>query len=477
VTREMIDLTTSLEHPDLGIVRLFSTYSWGYVRLWRFNAEGEFQRIEANGYREYFPLRSLEQIHTWPQGEQLRLFEQLEVDSFASIHTLYGRPTRLAAKSFVRLTAAWVDMDYGHNGGNLTGTEAVAAVDQLVSGGVLPPVSIYEHTGRGLRAYWMLGETEVEWDGRFRKYQTVQDHGGIFPDEPDGEQLLDRSRWRPRARGNEALLQRTNKALVSRVAEHCPELNPDFAMTATTSSQRIHGSINSRAGQRVSYLIRLPEGMSEPATYTLAELCKFCGLEPPARRKSRSDKPRDKALSSRNRKRFPPLWEELQAIRQHRGGVFEEGLRNRVCLYAAWILHGCEWSGEAIWEEVSDLALHGCYPPLTESEADFAYRNGRKLDYYPTNATIALELGVTAAEVAELELKSLDPDYQYRPGAGTTTARRKWRRDRLQEIADAEGAPIPRSLRALAEELDTSLPTLRRDLVALGLSTAGQPAA
>jgi len=475
--REMIDLTTPLDHPDLGIVRLFSAYHWGYVRLWRFDDEGEFERIEANGYREYFPMRSLEQIHTWPQGEQLRLFEQIEVDAFASIHTLYGRPQRLTAASFTRLNAAWVDMDHGHNGASMSGDEAVAAVDQLESDGVLLPVSVFEHTGRGLRAYWMLGETEAEWDGRFRKYQTVQDHGGIFPDEPYVEQLLDRSRWRPRAHGNEALLQRINKALVSRVGAACPELNPDFAMTATTSSQRIHGSVNSRSGQRVSYVIRLPEGMSEPATYTLGELCEFCGLELPntqTTQTARSYERKDQAMVKRNRMRFLPLWSELQEIRQHRGGAFKEGVRNRACLYAAWILHGCGWSGEAIRDEVYDLALRGCDPPLTESDARYAYQRGRQADHYTSNRTLALQLGVTAAEVAELGLKSIDPDYKYRPSTGATTARRKWRRARLQVIAGAEGNPIPRSLPALAEELGADPQTIRRDLKAVGLETAGQ---
>ena len=59
------------------------------------------------------------------------------------------------------------------------------------------------------------------------------------------------------------------------------------------------------------------------------------------------------------------------------------------------------------WEEVQDLASGGCEPPLPEHEAWNAYKNGVSLDQYPTNATIASELGVTNFEVKRLGLEKV----------------------------------------------------------------------
>ena len=191
--------------PDLVMLRVFHTHRWGYVRLFRL-PDGDFERVGAKSFTEYFPVRSLEWFHSWPAGERKRFLQQLGEDSFSSIHTLYGVPTQLKQASYTRLNAAWVDLDYGHSSDHMSSSEAIEALDQLIADAVLPPVSILEHTGRGLRVYWMLTECEDLWQERVHRSVSIQALGYIppvqnaefvAPDDVSTEQLLDLTRWRP----------------------------------------------------------------------------------------------------------------------------------------------------------------------------------------------------------------------------------------------------------------------------------------
>jgi len=491
----------------------FHAYRAGYVHLWRRGRDKPRYPIDAEGWKGTFPVQAIRSFYLWAPSEQERFLGQLKEDSYASINTLYDRYDRPnpPAKYYTRLNAAYVDLDYGRGKDSMTDDEAIAAVDQLVADGILPTVSVIEQTGRGLHVFWLLSETEAEGEKRVGTYRAIRglkkgkpmDHlrpPYAFPHEIkqyrpfdkldsygrfDGvawwERILDLTRWPPYAlNGNGYRLGEINRALVARIRRECPELVPESGATSVTLHMRLPGSINSKSGTSVVHTVRLAEGTGIPATYTLDGLRQFLGLAKPPRRPKRTrtkkapDSPEAQRGAAMRRARCTRLWDELQRIRQHRGG-FREGQRKRVCFLSAIILRGLGLPDTEIEYEVFELA-RSCRPPLEAWDAKDAIKGALGRLKLPKNVTLATDLGVTATEVSELGLNSIDPDHKYRPDAGRTTARRKERWERIQQLVDELGNPLPLSLSELAARLSYPESTLRRDIKAMGVRTRGQQA-
>lgn len=476
------------DSPSLTQISYFHPYDWGFIHLLRRPAGSSKPKlVSANGFRGAFPVAALKEFAWWPEEEKTNLLGQLDTDAYASINTLYSANGNPKAKSYTRLNAAWVDCDYGHDAGDLDDKEAVALVKDLEAREVLPPIALFEHTGRGLRMYWLLWEPVREWEIRrieHTRWQTSPFYQALLDGRPElALKKTDMTRWPPHAHdGNGFLLSRINRSLAARVQAECPQLKPDFSATPVTTHQRISGSLNSKAGARVLYIVRTPKPGHDPATYTLDELRQLCGLASENRnsristRGTTSGKKVSKRAQARV-KRFSLLWDDFQLLRKARRG-FGEGERNWACCLAATILHGMGIAKDEILHEVEDLA-RDCRPPFELYEAKAAFQTGVAARRAPRNQTLAVYLGVSVEEADRLGLKHIRPDYEPRREFLRTGARKEERVKRLaflQQLANQHGNPLPFSQRDLVELIQRSgMPvskgTVQKDLKRLSLST------
>jgi len=194
--------------------------------------------IRAEDLQQYFP----------------EFVEELEQDAYFSLHGMY-RPEK-AGRGILRgsyrktrnlrwLNAAWVDCDCYNVGA--TWAAAVGMVQGMQDSGILPPASFLVRSGRGLWLLWLVKGCD---------------------DSSLGERACAR---------NVQLWAKVQRELASRLAP----LGADMAALDGARVVRVPGSLNSKSGERVAYLLQLSkEGRG--FSYTLPELASRLAIGPGA---------------------------------------------------------------------------------------------------------------------------------------------------------------------------------------------------
>ncbi|HEX7181382.1 MAG TPA: hypothetical protein VF756_06035 [Thermoanaerobaculia bacterium] len=169
----------------------------------------------------------------------------LRRDSFATINRFYG--WHRAHEYVVRLGATFVDIDCGRNASDWSAKEAADILRGLVDLGMLVQPSMFQFSGRGLWAFWLLRDDKD-------------------PSTTPFANAHNRELWR-------SLQQHT----ADTIAAAFPGLKLDRPAGEFTRVTRLHGSVNPAAGRRVRYEL-LPSPAGEPVRYSLDELADFYGL-------------------------------------------------------------------------------------------------------------------------------------------------------------------------------------------------------
>lgn len=171
--------------------------------------------------------------------------QHLRRDAFATINrfSLWHR----SQKYVVRLGATFVDIDCGRNASDCSAEDAADTLHELVELGRLAQPSMFQFSGRGLWAFWLLRDEED-------------------PSTTPFASTRNRELWT-------ALQQRAADV----IAEDAPWLKLDRPAGEVARVTRLQGSLNPAAGRPAHYeLLVGPDG--EPVRYGLEELADFYGV-------------------------------------------------------------------------------------------------------------------------------------------------------------------------------------------------------
>lgn len=313
----------------------------------------------------------------------------MESDSYFGLHGMYsaGRyksrhqlagllPPLRNTQSVRWLTCCGVDLDAYNVGLDVHG--AMAAVMRLVDEGTLPPPSLFTMS-RGLWVLWRLHDREHTGEP-LRSY-------------PDSVV----ARW--------SKLQKAFHSV-------CATIGSDSAVCHAATVTRIPGSVNTKSGRRVAYM--LPADVhGQPFSYTLDELESFMRphLKPvvdvvalPAPKA-----PANPQLSKRGRKGWRSRWHHMNArlskLRDMRGG-WRVGHRNAALFYVSMTLYALRADDKEV-RRVLAQHLDGMAQPagdrLTIENALRTYRSCAKPHTGgPNHQTVADALDVTVEESAIL---------------------------------------------------------------------------
>jgi hypothetical protein len=179
-----------------------------------------------------------------------------------------------APSRVVRLGATFVDIDCGRRPLEWSAWEATEILRDLVQRGVLAQPLMFQYSGRGLWAFWLLRDEQDPSTTPFAS--------------SDNREL-----WM-------SLQQRT----ADTIATAFPSLKLDRVAGDLTRVTRLHGSVNAAAERQVRYEL-LPGPAGEPVRHSLEELAGFYGLSRPVRSwalgESEEDR-RDLALEAHRRR-------------------------------------------------------------------------------------------------------------------------------------------------------------------------------
>jgi len=346
------------------------------------------------------------------------------------------------------LCAAYCDLDFGRPGkvgADLTFWTALAKVGELTERGIILPPSIISRSGIGAWLFWIL---------RARKNRDRSE--SAFPDV--------RQRYK-----------RLLKAISTRIQQADRELCPDISATDCNRFTRVPNSIHSTAKRRVDYMIF---GL-EPQLYSLNEMCEFFlpsleespQLQTPRRRQSsqphkapgtKPSRPypkKKKGTEARMKKLYSDIAEELPEMRD---GI-RKGCRFTFVEYCIALLCA-SGRAEEIGKESPKIARK-CKPQLRPNRFQAAVDLGKRkcLMYLQSYVTIGKNLKVTPEEVAKLQVVGRVP-------APYVSKGRKEEADRRRELIPRLRQENPSiSMVELARRLETTSPTIKRDLKALGI--------
>ena len=229
---------------------------------------------------------STQRLDRWLQNNE----PHLRRDAFASINRFYR--WERSQEYVVRLGATFVDIDCGRRRSDWSAWEATEILRNLVQRGLLAQPSMYQYSGRGLWAFWLLRDEQEPSTTPFANYEN-------------------RELWM-------SLQQRTADV----IAAAFPSLKLDRLAGDLTRVTRLHKSVNAAAERQVHYEL-LPGPAGEPVRYSLEELASFYGLprstRPRAPVEAEEDR-RDSALEA-HRRRQDERAEEHRRREAARAGV------------------------------------------------------------------------------------------------------------------------------------------------------------
>jgi hypothetical protein len=313
----------------------------------------------------------------------------MESDSYFGLHSMYaaGRyksrhqlagllPPLRNARSVRYLTCCGVDLDSYNVGLDVHG--AMAAIMRLVDEGTLPPPSLFTMS-RGLWVLWRLHDRE-------RPEEPLRSY-------PDSVV----ARW--------AKLEKAFHSV-------CATIGSDSSVCHTATVTRIPGSVNSKSGRRVAYM--LPADVhGQPFSYTLDELESFMRphLKPvvDAVALPAPKAPANPQLSKRGRQGWRSRWHHMNSrlgkLRDMRGG-WRVGHRNAALFYVSMTLHALRADEKEV-RRVLAQHLEGMAQPagdrLTIENALRTYRSCAKPHTGgPNHQTVSDALDVTVEEAGIL---------------------------------------------------------------------------
>ena len=452
--------------PDCRMVELVHRGHDGYVSF--------HVKKHDDGRRD--PFQSLVSL---PANSLPGLFGQvisdLETDGFFAIHGMYrghyGKnrkgyvaddgtplPNSYRESAGVRwLTANFVDLDCKKLG--LEPGTVIGEVIRLQDAGVIPPASLITRSGNGVWLFWILSD----------------DHGKPI-------------------RGHDSTIvkwSRVQAAILGRFARFGSDTNAADAARVT----RVPGSINSKAGLKVSFWLQLDE-QGQTFAYSLADLAGWFHVN--LNVKPRRQIP-DTAAGKKNiyqiraskgqRGRWAKALENFRRLWELRG-TFREGTRNAAVMTLATILYstpiGVGLTPAAIAAELEELFRDIEQPqgrPYTREEFTKTVTRASKQRLAnpkaARNQTFADKLEITPQEAELLPTWPAATRHQDKSEATPSltrpqeAARRRlviagYMRDRLETSG---GFPTSAELAELVERVGLSKPALQtvaNDLAALG---------
>ena len=386
------------------------------------------------------------------------LAEELREDAYFSVHGLAVAGARTVTLAGIEalaravrksenadyLTSVFVDCDC-YRAGLSSGT-ALGKLLDAERAGTLPPVSAYQLSGRGVWAFWLLGNE----DGQVPKT------GGT-----------ERRLW--------AGIERE---IVSRVREL--GVGVDEGAIDLARVCRLPGSINTSAGdgtgEDVRFLWQTDSSFRVPY-YRLEELAEVLGVRSwiPRIITGGGNRSLGKIVGWR------ALWqgrlERLDALALLRGGYWQEGHRNRALFLLALCLRKTGHPDEIIRDSVEQAGIASGLPV---GEAVAVVRKIERLDKYQKFSDEKMRdwLGVTPSEATEIGWSAPTVDWSAakRAERSTSKAERIARRRELiteyvRTVADKSWSS--RKLQAWLEaehELHVSRWTIDADLEVLGIA-------
>lgn len=421
--------------PDLSPLRLFHRNEHSFVVFMH------RERPTDEGLKPLKHLRVADFVRRAPPRSALRSDGYFSINGFRRWGT--RRTVDLSA-----LNAAAVDLDFDRGPSPPTWQQVVEVVEGAVRNEWLPLPSILVRSGRGAWLVWLL------------------------MDETDPTIAPSGRPW------NQRFLRAINERIASLIANHLPQLCPDFASADLTRCLRVPGSTNSRSASHVSFLVHeTPWGT--PPLYTLDNLASALGVVAPSFRRSQPsllnvELPRKRGPARGGRMNLTHLLSErlheIELVEASRGG-FREGHRNATGLVLATTLRGLHRSPDEVEDYVAEFAAR-CRPALTSTEIRWLV-NSSVRPYRFGNATIARQLGVSVEESDALGLRHIRPNFRPKnPEANISKGRRESaarRRAALRLLVDGLEGRLP-SLRELSSILAVAVRTAARDLDSLGIA-------
>lgn len=221
------------------------------------------------------------------------------------------------------LCSAHVDIDW-HTVQGITEGQVIGQVIDAEGEGKIPSPSVYVQSGRGLWLFWFL----------------VDEHNRSLP---------------PRAVIKNVILWR---AIERKILKLFGKSGSDANATKTTQITRVPGSLNTKSGKPVKWL--LPgQGKTTAYTYTLRELADWFGVgtaDEEYEKASRKIPNNSRGWKALHKGRL----EQFEVLRQIRGG-FKEGMRNSALFIYANILKKNGFSTPELIDAVEKLASE-CKP-------------------------------------------------------------------------------------------------------------------
>lgn len=363
---------------------------------------------------------------------------------------LTGLPAPERQEIYLRyLNATYADLDF-YKAGGLDWGDMLAIIAKAQDAGRLPPASIIGRSGRGAYLLWLLTSER----------QGAQQRA--FPEEIQTYKQI-------------------NKAIIERLDAIDKRLGADHIYDAARIL-RIPGSTNTKAQQKVEFIIQVVKGTIP--VYTLNALSCFFGL-PPAQFyqiihddsffgraiKSRGSCPR-RRLGREASAKYRLL--DITTISAHIGG-FPQGRRRKLLIKFVQIAKTAGYPYSKIFGDLKGLAAQ-CRPPYPSDPNDIPLQKLMdEIWLQPTrrflNWKLAKDFDVTPEMAEELQLRSIVPETvqeRRKEQISEQEQKRNERRAAIKEILEDSPAAKPslrRMLALLSEQgIETNIETIRKDM-------------
>ena len=433
--------------PDVQPIMELHRGNDGYVAFQRKRADGTFERVCS--------VRASELAQLFPEF----IAPHVDEESYFTLNSSFIGPRDLAQRSELvpelpkarwgssmlrYLTTCYIDLDCYKLG--LTVGQCLGWCVDAQDKGVIPPVSLYMRSGKGLWAFWMLHEDAADetrnpvraWPEKISTYRRIE------------RQLL---------------------RMFADVGSDAKAVDP-------ARITRVPGSLHRGSGRRVDYWFQLDQS-GRPFSYRLDELAVLVNVNPtrygPSLRKAIDPAASEKAKKGYDALNKQRLSKMLSLIAER--GFIEEGARNHAALLLSCFLHRAGVDEEELIQAVTRFGKNQCVPPLSNAEIQDAIRK-RKQYHKFSDYTIADWLTITPTE----------SDLVGWPAAGTRPAEMdttpvkrsdgtRIRRELVRQAVEmfhrrGQGMPTVRAVADFIEQSGRDRPstfTVKADLDALGI--------
>lgn len=401
--------------------------------------------------------------------------DAMEADSYFGLHGVY-KPTRQLSHhgwqhmlpgmerhkrnvEAVRwLTCFHVDLDAYRCG--LDSHGAIAAIGRMVDAGMIPSPSIYT-LSRGVWALWRLHDRE-----------NTNEPLRAYPDH----------------------IMRRWASIQDVLHQLCATIGSDPLARPASTCSRIPGSVNTKSGERVAYMIPASRGL-RMFSYTLEDMEHFFHAQllrrvvtvPPSDRMP--DEKRRVLGKQGSTQRYAIMLERLGLLRDMRGG-WKEGTRNAALFYVCLSCHHLGMDDQAALEQLGRhlRGMEQGQEPIDRKEALQKLRSVRRGSRpgrcrgHVQNQTIADALLVTPDEASMLTrpkkpfpAAAIHGGAEPRTGRAETAATRRHAVERIVCHLKANGISPNGSMvreHLLREGLEASLRTVLKDMDAVGYPSA-----